>query len=98
MDKTQKLLTDLKTINYAMGCHSGMWEYSNNREVIAEDTYDLMKEKAEEYEIPVKECLKDYFFESDWQEHLNFGIEYAYDEIAYELYEKLNEKIVEMLL
>ena len=97
MDKIT-LLNELKNINYKMGRHSGLWENCYDRETLAINTYEYMEAKARRYGIETKDNIKDYFFESDWQYHQTYGVEYAYDEIAYELYEKLNKKIMEMIL
>ena len=98
MNRKQQLLKDLAEINYIVGRHSGAWETLNDREAFAFECLEEIMKYARTYEIPFKENIKDNFFESDWQDHLIFGIEYAYDELLFELKEKIEEKIMEMLL
>lgn len=97
MNVKRQLLKDLAEINYIVGRHSGAWETLCDREAFALECLEEMMKYAKAYGVPFKENIKDNFFESDWQDHMKFGIEYAYDELLFELKEKTQEQIIMLI-
>lgn len=98
MDEIKILLNELCSLNYCQGRHSGIWDSVEDREAYSFRYLEKMMEHAREHDVPFKENIKDNFFESDWKYHENNGIEYAYDELGYELKEQVENKIIQKIL
>lgn len=98
MNDKETLIRELARLNYCQGRHSGIWDSVDDRETFSFRYLEKMMEYAREHDVPFKENIKDNFFESDWKDHMDNGIEYAYDELGYELKEKVEEKIIQKIM
>ena len=96
--KRKYLIEQLQDIAYDMGRYSGKWVNCNNRLALAEEMFEYMEYKAEDYDIKLKKELEDNFDKEEYDELMGFGMEYVYDDLIYRLYNTITEKIMDMIL
>ena len=97
-EKIKFLLRELANLNYCQGRHSGIWDSVDDRESFAYRYLENMMGYARTHDVQFKENIKDNFFESEWQDHETNGLEYAYDELGYELKEQAEANIIQKII
>lgn len=91
MDK-QRILKDLCDLNYSYGYHCGRWTDDNQMDDSAEEFLAIMVTFAEEYNIEYDKNLSHYIQDEEYEAEC-----YTKDEMGYQIYEKVQSKLVEYL-
>ena len=91
MDK-KRILKDLCDLNYSYGYHCGRWTDDNQMDDSAEEFLAIMVTFAEEYNIEYDKNLSHYIQDEEYEAEC-----YTEDEMGYQIYEKVQSKLIEYL-
>lgn len=94
-DKIKGMIRELADLNYKQGMHSGKWETGDDKETTAEEYLSQMQSYASYHGIPFSYKLEDNFKDKgEYDDLLNYGVEYAMDDEGARLKSLVEEKII----